>query len=269
MANIWDLFDLKGKVFFVAGGARDLGKDMAEALAEAHGDGMITSRTSESAQTTAASLSSSTGQTVLGHAMDATDEASIAAAVDACVSKFGRIDVLINNVGGGGKSSPGESTKFEERRLADWDRIVQTNLTAPWLVAKAVAPIMQKQNSGSIVCIASIAGMIGRDRRVYKDGMMAQAFDYAAVKGGVIGLMRDMAAYLGDNQIRVNAISPGGFERGQPQGFIDAYADKTILKRMGTDGLDLKGAAVFLASDASGYVTGHNLVVDGGFTVYQ
>jgi len=269
MVNIWDLFDLKGKVFFVAGGARHLGKDMATSLAQAHADGMITSRTADSAVATAEQIAESTAQTVAGIGMDATDPASIQQAVDQCVKQFGRIDILINNVGGGGKSRPDESTKFEERELEDWNRLQSINLTAPWLVSKAVAPVMQKQKSGCIIHIASIAGMIGRDRRVYKDGMMQQPLDYAAVKSGVIGLMRDMAAYLGDYGIRVNAISPGGFERGQPQAFIDAYSDKAVLKRMGRDGIDLNGAAVFLASDAAAYVTGHNLVVDGGFTVWQ
>ncbi|MEO6906909.1 MAG: SDR family oxidoreductase [Abditibacteriaceae bacterium] len=96
-----------------------------------------------------------------------------------------------------------------------------------------------------------------------------QPIDYAAAKAAIIGMTKDLAAYLGPNGIRVNAISPGGFERGQPEKFIEAYSDKTPLKRMGRDGIDLKGAAVFLASEASAYVTGHNLVVDGGFSMWQ
>lgn len=267
--TIWDLFDLKDKVFFVAGGARDLGRDMAEALAEAHADGVVTSRTIDSAQKTADALSGATGRRVEAVAMDATDEASVEQAVAACVEKFGRIDILVNNVGGGGAGNTRAATDFDERDRKDWDIVMSTNVTAPWLVARHVSRVMRKQQSGAIVNIASIAGMIGRDRTVYQGGMNAQALDYAAAKAAVIGLTRDMSAYLGAFGIRVNAISPGGFERGQPKEFIKAYGDKTILGRMGRDGVDLKGAVVYLASDAADYVTGHNLVVDGGFTVWQ
>jgi NAD(P)-dependent dehydrogenase (short-subunit alcohol dehydrogenase family) len=128
---------------------------------------------------------------------------------------------------------------------------------------------MKKQGSGSIINIASIAGIIGRDRRVYPVEMPMQSTDYAAAKAGVIGLTRDLAAYLGPAGVRVNAISPGGFERGQLKEFIEAYSDKTPLRRMGRDGIDIKGAILFLSSEASAYVTGHNLVVDGGFTICQ
>jgi len=266
--HVLSLFDLTGRVFLVVGGARTLGRDMASALAEAGADGMITSRTEEASQKTAAELAQATGRKIVGQGLDAIDESQIKAAVDACVNIFGRIDILINNVGGGA-ARPGVSSKIEERQMQDWLALQQANVTGPYFVCKHVIPVMRKQKSGSIINIASIAGIIGRDRRVYVDGMGAQSIDYAAAKAAIIGMTRDLAAYVGDDGIRVNAISPGGFKRGQPQGFIDRYSDKTILKRMGTDGVDLKGAAVYLASNASAYVTGHNLVVDGGFIVWQ
>jgi NAD(P)-dependent dehydrogenase (short-subunit alcohol dehydrogenase family) len=99
--------------------------------------------------------------------------------------------------------------------------------------------------------------------------MNPQTVDYATAKAAVIGFTTDLAGLLGPQGIRVNAISPGGFERGQPQEFVRAYSDRTMLGRMGRDGIDLKGAAVFLASDASAYITGHNLVVDGGFSRWK
>ncbi len=266
--HVLSLFDLTGKVFLVIGGARTLGKDMASALAEAGADGMITSRTAESAQKTAAQMSSELGRKIVGQALDAQDESQIKTVVDACVKTFGRIDILINNVGGGAVR-PGASSRIEEREMQDWLAMHNANVTAPYFICKHVIPVMRKQKSGSIINIASIAGMIGRDRRVYVEGMAPQTIDYAAVKAAILGMTRDLAAYLGDDGIRVNAISPGGFKRGQPQGFIDRYSDKAILKRMGADGVDLKGAALYLASSASAYVTGHNLVVDGGFTVWQ
>lgn len=109
----------------------------------------------------------------------------------------------------------------------------------------------------------------GRDRRVYPEGMAPQPIDCAAAKAAIIEMTKDGAAFLEPDGIRVNVISPDGFERGQPEKFIEAYSDKTPMKRMGRDGIDLKGAAVFLASEASTYVTGHNLVVGGEFSMWQ
>lgn len=263
------LFDLTGRTFLVVGGARTLGYDMALALAEFGADGVVTSRTKESAEEAAKKISAATGKRVHGIAIDAADEASVKAGVAQTVALMGRIDVLINNVGGGGGGAKNASAKIEERPLEVWEAIQKTNVTAPFLVCKYVTPVMTGQGSGSIINIASVAGMVGRDRRVYPEGMTPQPVDYAAAKAAIIGFSTDLAGYLGPKGVRVNSISPGGFERGQPRAFIDAYSDRCMLGRMGRDGIDLKGAAVFLASDASGYVTGHNLVVDGGFSVWK
>lgn len=267
--HVLSLFDLTGKVFLVIGGARNLGKDLATALAEGGADGMLTSRTDDSASQTAAELAKATGKRIIGKGLDASSEAQIQAIIAECVKTFGRIDILVNNVGGGGGVSPKASQMLESRELEDWNTMQNLNVTAPFLLCKHIAPVMRKQKSGSIINIASIAGMIGRDRSVYVEGMAPQPIDYAAAKAAIIGMTKDIAAYLGDDNIRVNAISPGGFQRNQPKGFIERYSKKTILGRMGKDGVDLKGAALYLASDASAYVTGHNLVVDGGFTVWQ
>lgn len=267
--NIWELFDLRDKVFLVAGGARHLGRDMAVALAEAHGNGVITSRNLASAELSASELSEQTGQSVVGLALDASDEQQIEKVVTTTFQKFDRIDILVNCVGGGACVTDDEAVNLEDRRLEDWQRLCTANLTAPFLLCKHVVPIMRKQGCGSIINIGSSAGLVGRDRRVYGQNMKPQTIDYGAFKGGVINMTRDMAAYLGNAGIRVNAISPGGFKRRQPKEFIEAYSDKCILRRMGKDGVDLKGAAVYLASEASAYVTGHNLVVDGGFTAWQ
>jgi NAD(P)-dependent dehydrogenase (short-subunit alcohol dehydrogenase family) len=129
---------------------------------------------------------------------------------------------------------------------------------------------MAENRSGKIVNIASIAGLCGRDRRMYVDGKLkGQPVDYAAAKAGVIGMTMDLAGYLSPNGVYVNAISPGGFERGQPPEFIELYSRATPLGRMGRDGIDLKGAVLFLSSSASDYVTGQNLTVDGGFTMWK
>jgi len=129
---------------------------------------------------------------------------------------------------------------------------------------------MVERGSGKIINIASIAGLCGRDRRMYaRAGMKGQPVDYAAAKAGVIGMTMDLAGYLSPHGVYVNAISPGGFERGQPEQFIRDYSDRTPLGRMGRDGIDLKGAVLFLASPASDYVTGQNLTVDGGFVLWH
>jgi NAD(P)-dependent dehydrogenase (short-subunit alcohol dehydrogenase family) len=263
------LFDLTGRKFLVVGGARTLGYDMALALAEFGADGVVTSRTQESATQAAQAIAQATGRTVCGVAMDASDEASVANGIAETLKLQGRIDILINNVGGGGGGAKTASAKLHERPIEVWESIQKTNVTAPFLVCKHTTPSMIANRSGSIINIASIAGIVGRDRRLYPEGMTPQPVDYAAAKAAVIGLTLDMAGYLGPSGIRVNAISPGGFERGQPKAFVDGYSDRCMLGRMGRDGIDLKGAAVFLASDASAYVTGHNLVVDGGFSVWK
>ena len=130
---------------------------------------------------------------------------------------------------------------------------------------------MSPRRAGKIINIASMAGLIGRDRRMYaRNGMKGQPIDYAAAKAGVIGMTKDLAGLLSPMGICVNSISPGGFQRpDHPEGFVRDYSDRTPLGRMGRDGLDLKGAALFLASPASDYVTGHNLVVDGGFSLWH
>jgi NAD(P)-dependent dehydrogenase (short-subunit alcohol dehydrogenase family) len=266
--TIQKLFDLTGRVFLVTGGARTLGRDMATALCEAGADGVITSRSEASAVQAAAELAAATGRRVLGLALDVTVETSVQAALARVHEAFGGLDILVNNAGGGGGGTT-HSPKLEERPREAWDTVQAANVTATFLLCKHAAPLMRERGGGSIINIASIAGIVGRDRRVYPPEMRPQTIDYAAAKGAVIAMTRDLAAYLGGDGIRVNVISPGGFERGQPAEFIRAYGDKTPLRRMGRDGVDLKGAVVYLASDAAAYVTGHNLVVDGGFSIWQ
>jgi NAD(P)-dependent dehydrogenase (short-subunit alcohol dehydrogenase family) len=264
--SLWDLFKLDGRNFLVVGGARDLGFDMAEALAQAGADGVVTSRDHTSAELAAKRLSESTGRKVTGLGLDATDETQLRSVTELVLRELGHVDVLVNCVGGGATTLPVE---LERREMAAVEKMLLANVVAPQMICKHVVPHMRLRKSGSIINIASIAGIVGRDRSVYLEGMSPQALDYASAKGAVIGFTRDLAAYLGADGIRVNTISPGGFARKQPQAFIDAYSAKTPLKRMGRDGVDLKGATIFLASDASAYVTGHNLVVDGGFSIWQ
>ena len=265
--HIHKLFDLTGKVAMVTGGTQNLGLDMAEALGEAGGDVVITSRQADKAEKAAEELRARVAGKVLGLGLDVVDEESVRAAFEKVASAFGRLDALVCNAGGSRRTG-GAST--DAMNAEDWDYVVGVNMRGTFLCCRAALPIMKRQKSGSIIIIASMSGIVGRDRSVYEGspGMVPNMTVYSAAKSGQIGFMRDVAAENGRSGIRVNAISPGGFERGQPAEFVRRYSQATPLGHMGKDGTDLKGAVVYLASDASGYVTGHNLVVDGGFTMW-
>ncbi len=266
--SIWDLFRLDGRTAIVTGGARNLGYDMAHALAEAGADVVVTSRKLTDAERSAESIASRTGRRCMGIEMEVTEEPKVEAMVETVLREFGRIDILVNNAGN--VVSTPESAPFERRTLEDWMHVVNVNLTGVFLCAKhAVSKAMKPAGSGVIVNIASTAGIIGKDRRLYTRTTMGGAtLDYHAAKGGVISMTRDMAVYLAPNGIRVNCISPGGFWRQQPEDFVQRYSASVPMGRMGQDGKELNGAIVFLVSEASSYVTGHNLVVDGGLTAW-
>ena len=159
---------------------------------------------------------------------------------------------------------------FLENRLPeDWRRVVDVNLTGVFLGCRSVAPAMKEACKGKIVTIASADGLLGRDLRVYENtGLNPTVPDYLAAKAGVINLTRGVAVVLAHFGINVNCISPGGFFRNQPPRFVEQYTRMFPIGRMGRDGVDLKGAVLFLCSKASDFVVGHNLVVDGGFTAW-
>jgi NAD(P)-dependent dehydrogenase (short-subunit alcohol dehydrogenase family) len=265
--SVIDSFRLDGQVALVTGGARTLGYDMASALAEAGAHLAITSRHLASAERAAVELASAYGIDVLPLQVDVRAYDQVAAMARDAHQWKGRIDVLVNNAGGGGGQG---STNLFERSPGDMVDLITTNLIGALYCCKEVGLRMAEQGRGKIINIASIAGLVGRDRAMYtQTGLAQQPVDYAAAKAGVLGMTRDLAAYLAPMGVYVNAISPGGFERGQPRAFIEAYSERTALGRMGRDGIDLKAAALFLASSASDYVTGENLVVDGGFSIWH
>ena len=264
--NVQKLFNLSDQVALVVGGARNLGYDMAEALAEAGAAVIVTSRQAKAAEAAAAKLGQATGAGTLGLALDQRDPQQVKTVMQMAVRWRGRLDILINNAGG---TKPAATHLFE-RDPKDVEELIAVNLTGALHCCQEAAKIMSAQRSGKIINIASVAGLVGRDRRMYeRSGMKGQPIDYAAAKAGIIGMTLDLAGLLSPMGICVNCISPGGFERGQPPGFVRDYSDRTPVGRMGKDGLDLKGAALFLASAASDYVTGHNLVVDGGFSLWH
>ena len=266
--NVNKLFRLDNKWALITGGARNLGYDMAMALAEEGADVVITSRKLKNAQISAEKISNITGQRAIGIELDVTDENSVEKAVHEVLKQTGAIDILINNAGN--VTSTPENAPFYNRPKELWDEVIAANLTGPYLCAKHVtAEYMIPNRTGVIINIGSTTGIIGKDRRVYEGTDMGGAtLDYHAAKGGVISMTRDMAVFLAPYHIRVNCISPAGFFRNQPKEFVEAYSRTFPMGRMGIDGKEIKGAAVFLASEASSFVTGHNLVVDGGLTIW-
>ena len=267
--TIQQMFDLTGKVAVIIGGARDFGFYMGDVLAEAGCDLVLTSRTLASAQQTAEKLRAKHKRDMLPLALDVTRQPQITEMARQVAAWKGHLDILINNAGG---TPPGKGkAHLFERTPEAAAEVIAINLLGSLYCCQEVGRLMARQGHGKIINIASIAGLLGRDRRMYqRHNMNGQPIDYAAAKAGVIGMTRDLAGLLSPLGVHVNCISPGGFDRGKlPPGFVKDYSDRTPLGRMGRDETDLRGAVLFLASHASDYVTGHNLVVDGGFSVWQ
>lgn len=254
--TIKELFDLTGKTAIVTGGSRGIGKEMAKGLAEAGASLMLCARRENWLTETVAEFREK-GFTVEGVLCDVAKAEDVQRVVDETVSKFGKVDILINNAGISWGAMP------EEMPIEQWQKVLDVNLTGCFLMAQACGKEMLKQNSGSIINIASIAGMTSSANGPFYAG-------YSASKAGLIGLTRELAASWGRRGIRVNAIAPGFFHSRLADAMIDIYESSVQknnpIPRVGNEG-ELKGAAVFLASDASSYMTGQTLVIDGGMTV--
>jgi NAD(P)-dependent dehydrogenase (short-subunit alcohol dehydrogenase family) len=253
--NIKRLFDLSGRVAIVTGGSVGLGKQMAEGLAEGGANLVLCARKKERCELAAEELKKLGVQT-LALGCDVKNPDDVRTVVERANTQFGRIDILINNAG----TSWG--APIEEMRLEHWNKVLETNLTGTFLFSQAVGKFMVPRRRGKIINISSVAGLQGAPPEF-------QAIGYHASKGGVIAFTKDLACKWGVHNIQVNAIAPGWFPTHMSQVLIERNRD-TFLKniplgRFGGDA-DLKGAAVFLASDASNFVTGHVLVVDGGQT---
>lgn len=254
--NVKELFDLTGKTAIVTGGSRGIGKEMAEGLAEAGANLVLCARRQEWLDETVNEFQERE-YPVAGKVCDVAKPNDVQAVVDAAVERFGSVDILINNAGISWGAMP------EDMPLDKWQKVLDVNLTGCFLFAQAAAREMLKKNSGSIVNIASIAGMTSSANGPFYAG-------YVASKAGLIGLTRELAASWGRRGIRVNAIAPGFFHSRLADAVIDIYEraiqENNVIPRIGNEG-ELKGVTVFLASDASSYITGQTIAVDGGMTV--
>lgn len=198
--------------------------------------------------------------------VDLTKKSSIVQMVSKVVKKYKKIDILINNAVYQGDSKI-RTTDFENLELKYWKRAIDVNLTATFLCCQEVGKIMLKQQSGNIINISSIYGMVAPDQRLYGKSKQNSAVFYATTKGAVINFTRYLASYWGRNGIRVNCLSPGGVQNLQDKGFQKRYSEKTMLNRMAKKD-EFVGAVIFLCSDTSSYMTGSNLIIDGGWTAW-
>jgi len=254
--SVKELFDLSGKTAIVTGGSRGIGKEMAEALAEAGANLMLCARRAEWLDETVNEFAGK-GFRVAGKTCEVSKPEEVQAVVDETVKRFGSVDILINNAGVSWGAMP------EDMPLEKWQHVLDVNLTGCFLFAQAAGREMLKKNSGSIINIASIAGITSSANGPFYAG-------YVASKAGLIGLTRELAASWGRRGIRVNAIAPGFFHSRLADAVIDIYErsiqENNVIPRVGNEG-ELKGIAVFLASEASSYITGQTIAVDGGMTV--
>ncbi len=254
MATVKQLMNLEGRVAVVTGGATGLGLQMATALAEAGADIVICSRKLQKCEE-AAQLVEKLGVKVLAHGCDVTKPDEVEALKDATLKKFGRADVLVNNAGRAWVAPP------EDTPLERWQQVFDLNITAPFICAQVFGREMIKARRGKIVNIASVAGLVGRDGKSYN------SIAYCASKGALVNFTRDLAVKWAQHNIQVNAICPGFFVTPINEKMFDQVRDVVLrgipLGRTGGAD-DLKGIAVLLASDASNYMTGAIIPVDGG-----
>ena len=267
MKSLNQLMNLKGRVALMTGGSGHIGAAMSEALAELGANIVTLDLDRERCEAVSRRIETTYGVRALALAMDLAEESKVRAVPDQVLSQFGRLDILVNCAALVNSSgAKGWTTPFLEQSSGLWRAALEINLTAPFVLTQVCAEALAASGHGSVINISSIYGVVGPDMRLYEGTGMGNAAAYAASKAGLIQLTRWLASVLAP-KVRVNSITPGGLWRGQPETFHQRYIERTPLKRMGCEE-DFKGACVYLASELSAYVTGHNLVVDGGFTTW-
>ena len=264
-----DLFSLKNKTAIVTGACGLIGKEHCRALNEAGANVVVLDVNEADAISFAATL----GDQHLGIGANVTSTDSLKQARDKIIKRYGTIDVLVNNAAINdmfeNPAMAAEQSMFENYPLEMWQKSLDVNVTGVFLCSQVFGTVMAQQQKGSIINIASTYGIVGPDQSIYKNEAGEQIFykspSYPATKGAVVNFTRFLAAYWGHKGVRVNTLSPGGVENKQDDFFVGNYSKKTALGRMAVPG-DYKGAIVFLSSEASAYMTGANLIVDGGWT---
>ncbi len=264
---------LDGRVVAVTGGAGLLGSEFCRTLAEAGARVVIADLNAAAAGAVADSLCEK-GYAALGVGTDVTSTASTQGMVAAALDHFGRLDILVNSAALDPKfdpqHGPQHTNSFEEYPLEMWEQALSVNLTGMFLCCQAAVRPMLAQGKGVIINICSTYGLVGPDQRIYErpgEPTRYKPACYSVTKAGVLGLTRYLATYYAGKDIRVNALTPGGVFNNHDETFLKAYSARTVLGRMARRH-EMNGALLFLASDASSYMTGSNLVVDGGWTAW-
>jgi len=270
------LFDLTGRVAVITGGAGLLGVQHAEAIAAAGGHPVLVDLRGESAEQEAARLANRWRVPSLGLAADITLPAEVARVRDLVLQKLGKIDILINNAAIDPKAVEGggiEGSRLESFSLDRWNSELGVGLTGAFLCSQVLGSEMARRRKGVIVNVVSDLGIIAPDQRIYRrpdradDRQPVKPVSYAVVKSGLLGLTRYLATYWAEQGVRVNALSPGGVRTDQPDEFVVRLAKLIPMGRMAAVD-EYRGAILFLCSDASSYMTGANLIVDGGRTCW-
>lgn len=268
MRTLSDLQSLAGRAALITGGAGHLGRTIAATLLELGASVALVDRDADSLSRAVETLRTAVpGAQLTTFQTDLESESARIDLLSRHTAQFSQIDVLVNNAGFVGDSNlHGWAVDFESQSIETWRRAVEVNLTAPFHLAQLFAPLLRANGNGSVINISSIYGMVGPDLSLYEGTAMGNPAAYAASKGGLLQLTRWLSTVMAP-ATRVNAITPGGLARGQPESFGARYVAKTPLARMGSEE-DFMGAIAFLASDASAWVTGQNIVIDGGWTAW-
>jgi 2-deoxy-D-gluconate 3-dehydrogenase len=274
--TIQEKFDLTGRAAVVTGGAGLLGKEFCRTLAEAGASVVVADLDQKAAFQIARQLEEA-GHKAIGSGLDVTCPESTQGMVEQTLKEFGRLDILVNSAALDPKFDPDALAKgitpgrFEDYPLEQWNTALNVNLTGMFLVTQAcVKQMLEQGKRGSIINICSTYGLNGPDQRIYIKNGERLAFKpvyYTVTKAGVLGFTKYLAAYYAGTEMRVNALTPGGVYNNHDETFVANYSAKTILGRMAHKD-EMNGALLFLASDASSYMTGGNVVVDGGWTVW-
>ncbi len=272
--TIFNKFSLQGQCAVVTGGAGLLGAEFCKTLAEA-GAGVVVCDLNASAAHKVADSLTAQGLKAAAVPTDVTSPDSVKRLVEATLAAFGRLDILVNSAALDPKFDPdhivpGSSGAFEDYPLEAWNQALNVNLTGMFLCCQAAVRPMMAQEHGVIINICSTYGLGGPDQRIYEKPGQPPRFKpvyYTVTKAGVLGMTRYLATYYAGKNIRVNALTPGGVFNNHDETFLKAYSARTVLGRMAKKD-EMNGALLFLASDASTYMTGSNLVVDGGWTAW-
>jgi 2-deoxy-D-gluconate 3-dehydrogenase len=274
MTTIFDKFHMGGQVAVITGGAGLLGKQFCRTLAQA-GAGVVVADLNRSAALTVAESLEKDGYQAIGTGVDVTDPVSVEDLVATAVNKFGRLDVLICSAAMDPKfdnehQGAQNQNFFETFPVDAWRQALDVNLTGMFLCAQAAVKPMIDQNHGVIINICSTYGLVGPDQRIYERPGQAKQVKpvfYSVTKAGVLGLTHYLATYYAGKNIRANALTPGGVYNNHDETFVQNYSYRAVMGRMAEPD-EMNGAMLFLASDASTYMTGANLVVDGGWTAW-